>query len=319
VTPTDGPGAVMSHGSSLDVAAEPGGARQQVVPRGPARVAARGAIVAVPWASASPGSAVSAPALPPPTPPQPAAPPASGPDDAASLPRRARRTRSLPPLRIGRHIATETALERVRPSAPAVGLALGWDKDNQPIMARLFRPEPTRMTLVGGLWITRVLAVRALALGASVSVFTTRPEAWQGFDSWATGGDGRVQVFPAEHRLTAIGSPRRPLLYLYDAELLAPPQRHNLGPWQAQLTVLRQLTAYGVPTVQESNLVVVRRLARDEATTVASTLRLSKQTTAWLEMMPDDVLAVLSGGTDEYASVRPTLFERARFGRPVAR
>ena len=41
----------------------------------------------------------------------------------------------------------------------------------------------------------------------------------------------------------------RPVLFLYDGELLAPTQRPDLGPWQTQLTVLRQLTAYGFPAI----------------------------------------------------------------------
>jgi hypothetical protein len=276
------------------------------------------AVTSVPWTTHA-ATSIPAPAVP--EPPEPNEPPRSPAEDrsATGLVIPAGRIRPLPRLRIGRHVASEPALEHIRLSALGVGLTLGWDKEQRPITVRLFRQEPTRVALVGGLWITRIIAVRALALGALVAIFSSRPEAWQGFDDWATGGQDRIRVLPPEHRITVRASPLCPVLFVYDAELLAPPQQPNLAPWQAQLTVLRQLTAYGLPTVQESNLTAAQRLGRDEAVATAAALGLRRETVSWLQMMPDEVLALLAGGIDEYVSVAPTQLERARFGRPVTR
>jgi hypothetical protein len=226
--------------------------------------------------------------------------------------------RLLPGLRIGRHIASDADLEAIRPTYTGSGLVLGWGQDKQPVMVRLFRDEPTRVTLVGGTWISRVVAFRALALGARLAVFTSRPEIWRGFGSWATGSDDRVVVLAADRQLTVTATSLRPVLFLYDGELLAPTQRPDLGPWQTQLTVLRRLTTYGFPAIQESNLVALQRLDREEALAAGSVLRLRDRTSSWLQLMVDEMLAILVGGSEEYLWVEPTEVERERFG-PVTR
>lgn len=268
--------------------------------------------------TATAGISLPAPVVP--APPRPTKPPRGSPPARPADARapRAGHVRLLPGLRIGRHVASDDILEHLCPTSSGCGLLLGWDQDKQPVMVRLFRDEPTRVTLVGGLGISRIVAFRALALGARLAVFTSRPEIWRDFGGWATGSDDRVAVLPADHRLTVSATSLRPVLFLYDGELLAPTQRPDLGPWQTQLTVLRQLTAYGFPAIQESNLVALQRLGRDEAIAATSVLRLSGRTASWLQQMLDDMLAVLIGGTDRYLWVEPTDIERERFG-PVTR
>lgn len=268
--------------------------------------------------TATAGTSFPAPVVP--APPKPIKPPRRPLDDQPPDARASRsgRVRLLPGLRIGRHVASDADLEAIRPSSAGSGLVLGWGQDKQPVMVRLFRDEPTRVTLVGGIWISRIVAFRALALGARLAVFTSRPELWRGFGSWATGTDDRVVVLAADRPLSVTATSLRPVLFLYDGELLAPTQRPDLGPWQTQLTVLRRLTSYGFPAVQESNLVALQRLDREEALAAASVLRLSDRTSSWLQLMVDEMLAILVGGSDEYLWVEPTEVERKRFG-PVAR
>jgi hypothetical protein len=273
---------------------------------------------AVAGVTATADTAIRAPATP--AGPDPGRPPSTGESIAAPDGRwsASGRLRPLPGLRIGRHVATDSALERIRPSATESGLLLGWDEEKQPVMIRLFRSEATRMTLVGGLWISRVLVFRALGVGARVAIVTSRPEIWQEFGRWATGGDQRVAVLPPDHRLAVTASSLLPVLFLYDGELLAPAQRPDLGPWQTQLTVLRQLTPYGFPAMQEANLVAVQRLAAEEAAAASSALRMSRRASSWLTLMRYDMLALLAGGGDEYLWVTPTPIELERFG-PVTR
>jgi hypothetical protein len=267
--------------------------------------------------TATAGTSFPAPVVPaPPEPVKPPRRPADQPPDAR--PPRWGRVRLLPGLRIGRHIASDADLEAIRPISTSSGLVLGWGQDKQPVMVRLFRDEPTRVTLVGGTWISRVVAFRALALGARLAVFTSRPEIWRGFGSWATGTDDRVVVLAADRQLTVTATSLRPVLFLYDGELLAPTQRPDLGPWQTQLTVLRRLTTYGFPAIQESNLVALQRLDREEALAAGSVLRLRDRTSSWLQLMVDEMLAILVGGSEEYLWVEPTEVERERFG-PVTR
>jgi ESX secretion system protein EccE len=227
-----------------------------------------------------------------------------------------RTVRPLPRLRIGAHLTSEADLEQMRVAGPGVGMLLGHDRDRSPVLVRLFRPEPTRATLVGGLWASQLTAFRALALGARLVVFTSNPELWNGFGEWATGRSDRVAVLPAERPVTVTAGPRVPALLLYDVGLLGAANRPVLGPWQTQLTVLRQLTAYGFPAVQESNLVVMQRLAAEEAMAAGSMLRLTPQATKLLQVLRDDMLALVGGGADRYVWVSPTHVEQGQFGKP---
>jgi hypothetical protein len=86
----------------------------------------------------------------------------------------------------------------------------------------------------------------------------------------------------------------------------APPP---LGPWQTQLTVLRQLTAHGVSALQDCHLVMLQRLAGAESALAASALRLTDQSGQLLQMMEEDMLALLGGGADRYVWVNPTAIE----------
>ena len=65
-----------------------------------------------------------------------------------------------------------------------------------------------------------------------------------------------------DHRSSALV----PALVVQDGNALGGTVRGTLGPWQALLTVVPQLTAYAFPSIREAGLVVVQRLAPDEAT-----------------------------------------------------
>lgn len=227
-----------------------------------------------------------------------------------------RRWLPFPRLRVGSHVANEAALGRLSPAAVGTGVLLGYDRDQKPVTVRMFRPEPTRITLLGGLWAAQLTVFRALAVRARVVVFTNRPGSWQGLGRWATGRDDRVAVLTGERPVAVPSSPLAPTLLLYDDGLVSGAVRPNLTPWQTQLTVLSRLTAYGFPAVQESNLVAMQRLSDDEAYAAASVLSLTQHTTALLPTLHDDMLALLGGGADRYLWLRPTTIEQHRFGAP---
>lgn len=218
---------------------------------------------------------------------------------------RPRSRRNLPSLRVGAHTASDGALALLGMPMPGAGMVLGYDLDLATASIRLFRPEPTRVALVGGEWAFHVLALRALALGARVAVFTATPERWEGFGEWATGRTGRVATFPPDQVVIVPASAHEPALLLYDVGLTGAPSTTPLGPWQTRLTVLRQLTTYGVPTLQESSVVMAQRLSKAEADLIASTMRLSSEAGAFMQTLTDDGLAVLIGGEERF--VRFTL------------
>ncbi|MFB9323880.1 hypothetical protein, partial [Cryptosporangium minutisporangium] len=230
--------------------------------------------------------------------------------------RRARWLGLLPRLAVGAHVASGAALRRLRPPGTASGLVIGFDKDDTVATARLFQPEPTRMALVGGLWAARVLVFRTLALGASVTVLTGRPEAWTGFGRWATGSDERVVVRPLDAPFGAPSSPHAPVLVVRDGNALTGTVRGTLGPWQAQLSVVEQLTAYAFPAIREASLVAVQRLEPEEATAGTPLLGLSRESHALVRNLQNDMLALFDEGDPRYVWTQPTRIERAQFGPP---
>src|SRR2546423_4000371 len=61
------------------------------------------------------------------------------------------------------------------------GVVLGRNRRGRPVTARLIRPEPTRVLLIGGVRVAELVTLRALALGVHVLVQTGRPYAWEPF------------------------------------------------------------------------------------------------------------------------------------------
>jgi hypothetical protein len=244
----------------------------------------------------------------------------SGPPGASPEARRgnghARPSGRLARLRIGSHVVSRSALAHIRVSPANTGLILGMDRRQSPVLVRLFRPRPTRVALVGGVWAGQLVAFRALALGARAIVVTFDPYAWQGFGERATGQADRVSIITAEQPLALTGSVRQPVLVIYDQGVMGANQPQPLGPWQTQLTILRRLDQAGVSAVRDSDLVMLQRLTGPEATLAGTVLRLPAPSTQFLQVMANDVVALVGGGSDQYVWVTQTEVERQYAGAP---
>ncbi|MGW4460887.1 hypothetical protein [Micromonospora sp. NPDC004704] len=230
--------------------------------------------------------------------------------------RRATLSGRLTRLRIGSHTASRAALTQLRITAAGSGMILGADRQQLPVSVRMFRPDPTRVALVGGVWAGQLVTFRALALGARVAVVTTDPYAWHGFGERATGHGDRVAVLNAEQPLALTGSAHQPILVIYDLGFAGGAAPPPLGPWQTQLTVLRQLGQSGVPSIQECDLVILQRLSSVEAPLAAEALRLPRSSAQFLQVMADDMIALVGGGTERYVWFAQTEVEREQAGGP---
>jgi hypothetical protein len=219
-------------------------------------------------------------------------------------------------LRIGSHTASDGALAQLELATPGVGLVLGHDADQRLVAVRLFRPEPTRVTLIGGGWLCQLLMLRTLALGARVAIVAAQPDSWKGFGEWATGRKDRAAVFAADALVPPPASLAEPALVVYDLGSLGPSAPADPAPWRTELTVLPQLTGYGEPVVQESNLIILQRLTADEAQVARSALRLSKQTEQLVQTLGDDMVAILGAGANRYAWLAPSAVERLHLADP---
>jgi hypothetical protein len=219
-----------------------------------------------------------------------------------------------PGLRIGWHTASLPALTTMGVSSPGIGLLLGADHDQKPVPVRFFRAEPTRITLVGGVWSAQLLAFRAMALGAQVVVMTVEPQAWSGFGERAVGRADRVVVLHGEQQGSIVGTMRQPALVIHDLGVTGPTAPPPIGPWQTHLTVLRRLDEHGVPAVQRCDLLILQRLHATEAAVAGTALRLTAQSAQLLQMMEDEMLALIGGGANRYLWLHPTAVERQFMG-----
>jgi hypothetical protein len=219
-------------------------------------------------------------------------------------------------LRIGSHAISRAALAQLSTAAPGAGLILGADQQRAPVSVRFFRPEPTRVTLVGGSWAGQLIAFRALALGARVVVVTVEPAAWQGFAARVSGFGHKIAVLAAEQPLAFVGNPYQPALVIYDLGLAGPTAPPALGPWQTQLTVLRRLDPSGVPALQVCQLSILQRLTAAETAVAENVLRLPHHNLRFLQTMADDMLAAVDDGADRYLWISQTSVEQGLAGAP---
>jgi hypothetical protein len=219
-----------------------------------------------------------------------------------------------------RHLATPESVAAVAIPVTSAGLVLGRDQQRSLVVVRLFRPQPTMVALVGGWWAARLVAARALAVGARVVVRTVSPGQWQGFGEAMTGRSDRVDVFSGEGAAPPAADVAQPVLEIVDVGPAGPQTRPELGAWQSRLTLLPELTDAGVRPVEEADLAIVQRLTEPEARTAIRAMRLAPEAAGHLQMLADDMLAIVGGSTDRQADrylwVVQTPTEQAHLGPP---
>ena len=195
-------------------------------------------------------------------------------------------------------IATPSLLDAVSPSADRGGMVLGSGLHDEPLSVSVLRPEPTRLVGVGGLYLARQVALRAMATGAWVVVATGRPAAWQVLTQAAgEGPDGRPAPLVQVRRLAPIELPRAsedaPLLVVHDGgavpqELFAP-----RSPWQTTLYVLPYLHPQAEATANNADLVLLQRLPVGQAQLAARMWRLPPPMMNQLTELTDDGVVAL--------------------------
>lgn len=215
-------------------------------------------------------------------------------------------------------IPTARALELMTSASPPSGLVIGRDAEQVPVVAPFFRPEETRINLIGGVYLARLLVFRALAIGTRVAVCTTRPQEWNGLGETATGRNDRLAVLHGDQPVTVEASQHSPALYVYDVGERGSQTKPVLGPWRTQLTVLPRLTNYADDLTGEAHMTVLQRLTAEEAQIARSAIRVNQEVLQWLQMLHDDMIAMLRKGQKErYLWCAPTSIEAQMFGAPM--
>ncbi|MGH3768825.1 MAG: hypothetical protein ACRDTX_27365 [Pseudonocardiaceae bacterium] len=189
-------------------------------------------------------------------------------------------------------------LDAVSPSGDRGGMVLGCGAHNEPLSVSVLRPQPTRLVLVGGLYLARQVALRAMATGAWVIIVTGRPDAWQLLTRAAgEGPDGRPAPLVQIRQLAPVELPRAsedaPLLVLHDGGAvpheLFPPR----SPWHTTLYVLPYLHPQAEGTAINADLVLLQRLPADQAQLAAQLWQLSPPMAEQLSTLTDDGVVAL--------------------------
>jgi hypothetical protein len=201
------------------------------------------------------------------------------------------------PGQLGGHIADQTALSHLELHTGGAGLLLGLNRQHTPVTARLFRPEPTRAMLVGGLSCVQLLAYRALALGVRVVVQSARPVAWERFATEAGGGVGFI---PPGTAIDQPASAMFPQLVIIDVGPSVGELDAQAGTWRATLTVRDELTAWDVDLLMRADVAVMQPLSEVEAALAASTLGLH-EVQEWMTRIRADMVTLASHGTVRWA------------------
>ncbi len=235
---------------------------------------------------------------------------------AATLPLGSGTRRRLPEMPSD-EVLSPGALDGVEPTVAAAGLMLGTNRHGAPVVARLFRPEPTRAVLVGGIRCAQLVAVRALALGARVVVQTARPQAWEPFSRGVAAPGETILVVPPGRALEVPpGTLPHPLLVIVDVGPVGADTRPGHG-WQATLVVRDEFLPVDVDVASRADLVILQPLRPDEAALAAGSLGLG-DAAEWLTRIRSDMVGVVVRRAVRWVALSSTPIEQGLVG-PVVR
>ncbi|MEU7976243.1 type VII secretion protein EccE [Micromonospora sp. NPDC049089] len=196
------------------------------------------------------------------------------------------------------------------------GMMVGTNRHGRAVTVRLFRPESTRVLLVGGVRAAQLVALRALALGALVVVQTARPRAWEPFVRGVGAPGGTIPLLPPGRAVAdGVGTALRPLLLIVDAGPVAAEAVPG-PPWRATLVVRDELTPADVDALSRADLALLQPLTSAEATLAGAALGLGGSA-EWLTRIREDMVAVVNRRALRWALLSPTPIEAQLIGPPT--
>jgi hypothetical protein len=218
---------------------------------------------------------------------------------------------------VGGHLLPVDALPQLDLPLTAGGLVLGHSRPQQPVVIRLFGNRPTSVGIFAAAYVARLLAFRALAVGAQVSVLTPRPAGWQALIAAAP--PRRVTVGRPGLPTPAGNSPVRPLLLCEDVGAGEATLRRDLAAWQTQVLLRPFVTPQLIGPLRSFDLVVLQRIQPEAVYPIQLAFGLPDRTAQWFARMPDHTVAALAGGRVEFVNLVPTSTETGALGPPTRR
>lgn len=214
-------------------------------------------------------------------------------------------------LRLPRdHVVGRDGLAQLRGPAGRGGLVLGLDEDRRPVAVRLFEGRPTMLAAVGTPNLVRVIAFRAVAVGAAVRVVTTRPDLWRPLVE-SLGGYGRlVTIVAVDTGPPGGGSPAAPVLTVLDADARPPDPRRGPAPWGTTVTLLPAVSDSTASTLRLADIALLPRCDHAQARRACALLGVEARHVPRLVYAPDDGLALVAAGEPAFLRLAPTEVER---------
>ncbi|MEU0085794.1 hypothetical protein [Streptomyces sp. NPDC006274] len=169
------------------------------------------------------------------------------------------------------------------------GMVIGVDAEGKPAVLGINRPTPYDVTLIGGLWTAQILALRAAATGARVTVETGRAPAWTTLAQAAGGGQQCISLHDVGRVPPQGPSAGSPVVVVRDCGMRPPRGRVISGPWQSVLTLLPYLSPVAPRLMEKSGLVGVQRVSPDEARHIGRIMHLPQAETEALSTLADGV------------------------------
>ncbi|MGA8117420.1 MAG: type VII secretion protein EccE, partial [Actinocatenispora sp.] len=198
------------------------------------------------------------------------------------------------------HACPVDALDQLAPPVRHGGVLLGRDPDHRPVLVSVFRERPVRLVLVGGIWPTRLVLLRSLAVGARAVAATGQPD-WVSLGRWATGADH--WVLPPGAGVPP-GHPAAPVLVSVDPVGGTPPPAAG---WQTVVTVCPRPSER---LLGGADLLITGKLLPADAELVAGRFGLSGDGVRLLSRMYDDMAAVIEPGSIRFCWPTPSTVER---------
>jgi hypothetical protein len=169
------------------------------------------------------------------------------------------------------------------------GVVIGVDAEGGLSVLGIHRPSAYDVTLIGGLWTAQVLALRAAATGARITVETGRVRAWTSL-ARAAGGD---QAYFTLHEVGCVPPQRAsagsPVVVVRDCGTRPPRGRVAPAPWQSVVTLLPYLSPVAPHLMTKAGLVGVQRVSPEEAGRIGGIMNLPLPETEALSTLADGV------------------------------
>ncbi|WP_106849072.1 hypothetical protein [Blastococcus sp. Marseille-P5729] len=218
----------------------------------------------------------------------------------------------ISPTPIGVFEAQPGITRGIDSSVETFGVVIGSGQQGQALAIPMFGPRTTEIIVVGGVGLVKVIALRALGIGARVWVETDRPDEWERFVRSAAGVSGMIHL--ADEIPPVVGSdPRTPTLVIVDQPDSEAADVLVGGEWVTILTVVEELDEQAAADLPHADLVVFHRLHGRELAHVGRTFGLGDGVDV-LASVPSDVLVVAARTGIAPVRLRLTSVERWLIG-----